>query len=203
MNTQGSMLREVIRRIIVAINTTGLLSPMSEDPDIGIEEDSSQQSPPNITWVPLYDDSYRGPHEQPDDAVAFYETTTVVQAKVWGATVDEAIVLRDQLLIAGHTLYSPNAFMPLGQGKYSKSLSSGEFGTTIALNVGFVVPVIYREYQVGTVTTVNVTTPDAINPVPDPPPGPIFPQPVTPPTYEPGGLYEDDVLGGNAELLPP
>ena len=203
MDTTLSLLREAITKIIQAINSTGQFEPIPEDPNIGVETiSSSAADPPAIFFVPKEDDGYRPPHEQPDDGQAYYETTVVCEVKVWGKDLDEATRLRDALLISGFVLYSPNAFIPRGKGTYSKGLSTGERGVQITLQIGFVVPIMYVEFATGVVNAVNINPPDPGTP-PSPPEGPIFPNPVTPPDYEPGGLYTDDALGENPELLPP
>lgn len=201
MNTTLSALREMISMIVGAINTTGQFKPLP-DPLIGEETITSAKSPPTVFWIPREDDGYRPPHEQPDDGQAYYETTVVCDVKAWGSDLDEATRLRDAILIAGHVLFSPNAFIPQGKGTYSKGLSTGEKGVQITFRVGFVVPVMYVEFQTALITNTILNPPDA-GPAPTPPDQPILPVPVAPPDWNPGGLYTDDALGSSPELLPP
>lgn len=222
MKTTDSNLRAIIALVVAAINGTKKFAPLPPEPLIGDENVTSLSKPPRLVWVPLEDDEYRQPHEQPDDATAYYETTTICELHVWGNDLAEAECLRNAVLITGHVLYSPNAFIPSGKGKYSKGTSSGERGVEIVMNVGFVVPIIYEEFSTalaesmaaGTDLIVNTLFPDADVPtttVPDlgadpgtntPSPGSGV-EPTTPTVVaEAGGFFVDDSLGEDSELFP-
>jgi hypothetical protein len=159
-------LTKVVDKVVQAINATKFFRPM--ETLLGVEESYSFDEAPAIYWRPVDDDGYRGPHEQPDDAVAYYETTTRLEVTAWGSDLDEALRLRDAVLITAHVLFSPNAAKPTGGGKYSKGLST-EDGVEIKFTEGFVIPIIYEEFLQALIKAVNTSgtvsdPPDDTNP---------------------------------------
>lgn len=147
MISEGSNLRAILHRVVDAINSAKAFDgPIAFQ--LGQQEVSSvADAPPSLVFIPLYDDGYRGAHDQPDDAQAYYETTTWLQVNVWGTDLDNATKLRDAFLIACHVLYSPNAFVTGPRGEYSKATDSGEGGMVmIRLTCGFVIPILYETF---------------------------------------------------------
>jgi len=175
VNTDNSNLGKILTLVIESINATKAFDPI--ELQIGIEEQASPQETPAVYVRPLYDDSYRsGGDDQPDDARAFYETTTVCEVKVWGDNLDEAERLRNAFLIAANVLFTPNATVPTGRGDYSKGLSSAERGVTITFQQGFTIPIVYETFLQALlqhVTTTPIITvsdpPDDTNPEQLPP----------------------------------
>ena len=174
MDTTDSNLEKILKLVIDAINSTHQFDPI--ELNIGVEEQYRPAETPAVYIRPLYDDSYRsGGDDQPDDARAFYETTTVCEVKVWGSNLEETERLRNAFLIAANVLFTPNATVPTGRGVYSKGLSSSERGVMVTFQSGFVIPIVYETFLqalVTFVTNLNVTVsnpPDGTDPETLPP----------------------------------
>lgn len=154
----------ILSTLVEAINATKFFAAM--DLNIGVEElqGSSMKAPPAIFFRPLYDTVYSGPHEQPDDSWAFYETETVVEVTVWGKDLAETENLRNAVLITANVLWTPNAVQTHGKADYSKGLSS-ELGMMIKYQIGFRIPIVYETFLQAVIQTVDfINSPTVVGP---------------------------------------
>lgn len=126
---------------------------------VGIENVTSQDTPPSVVWVPLYDDGYEGPQDQPDYAHAIYQTNTVCGVYCWGNNLGEAEDLRNAVLTALWTLYSPAAVDTSRRAEYTKGLTSGELGVMIKMQIGLTIPIYDVCYGVVTIATFDEPPP--------------------------------------------
>lgn len=218
MNTEDSNLRAIIAPIMADVSAVmtkwfdpnGPFDQMAVK--IGVEEISSQDETPQVYWVPLEDGGYEvnlGDH--PDAGVAEYYTWTLCQVKVWGDNLDEAVRLRDAVLVKARLRWSGAAVKASGKGKYSKGLSTSERGVSITFGLAFKIPILSELWPEVTITEANVVPlPDvpyqpAIPGVPGRPAIPAQTGQTPPASGQPGayGVYVSNQLSVNPEAMEP
>ncbi len=168
MSFAGSNIEAIVKKLLEGMKVDPI-TPFDLTENVGkLAKARKDVAPPRVTFVPLYDDAYRAPHQQPDDGHAHSETTTFYEVKCWGADETQATQLRDCVLRQCKLLFSSDAYKTQGRGLHSDGSAQKEKGNTTTFTLGFVIPLyqeIYLRGRIRTATTTIVETdPDGSNP---------------------------------------
>ncbi len=186
MNIDDSVIKFYVKPIIDRLNVTvtpyyqaqGPFNPMEVRVGLDEKKKLAMSAPPQVIWVPMYDDGYHVADTQPAEGSANYMTWTVCEVTVWGTSLAEAERLRTAVINMGAAQYGGGIAKPYpAKATYSKGVASEEKGVKITFLYGFKVLLISELWPEITISGVNILQP--AGPPPTEPPAPPSP-PIVP-----------------------